>query len=134
MASSYPVINNIPCSPESEVSFRTFNRLDSQTYRGVIVGVVNFDTARLFGSDVVATHENMETDIAKQDIASQTFVLVRTTDKVTRPFAVCWINSNTFRRTDTLSDVSFTIHNINPTEAFRIANYIRDLGYDVTQN
>ena len=131
---AYPIINNVSCSPEVEVRFQTFNRKDSQTYRGKIVGSVNFDVAMQMGTDLIAVHENMETDIAKMDLPSQTFILVQTKDMVVRPFAVCWINSNTFINPDNTEDTTIVIHDITKADAFKVMTYIRDLGYDVSEN
>ena len=129
---TYPIINNVSCAPNVEVKFQTFSRKESQTWRGIIMGTAVFDIARNF-ADVVAIHEDMEADIARKEVTVETFLLIKTADGAIRPFAISWINSNTFARTDNLSDVTVVIHNITTTAAFRIMNYIRDQGYNCTQ-
>ena len=38
-------INNVNIVNGMEVKFSTYNRIDTQTYRGTVVGVVGFDVA-----------------------------------------------------------------------------------------
>ena len=106
------VINGITCIKELEVSFKTYNRTDSQTYYGTIMGTVNFDVAANF-DDVISIHKNMIASVAKTEVTSQDFLLVKTRDGATRPFAVGWIDAETFERVDAKSDAVIIIHRIN---------------------
>lgn len=132
MSASYPVINKVSCAPEVSVRFRTFNTTDSQTYRGRILGCVNFDVACSF-DNVVAIHNNMKPSIAKREPAQETYLLIETADKAKRPFAVCWIDEETFEQTDAAADATVVLHNVTQSELFKILTTIRDLGFDVTQ-
>lgn len=130
--SSYPIINNIPCKPEIQVSFKTYNRTDSQTYYGTIVGSVNYLTASRFG-DIDAIHGNMKPSVAKLNITSLAYLLVKTTDGAIRPFAVDWIDPDTFKQTDNAADVHLVVHNISTTDAAMLITTIRDMGFDVSE-
>jgi len=129
---TYPIINYVSCAPNIQVKFQTYSRRDSQTWRGTICGTATFDIARNFG-DVVSIHEDMEAAIARKEITAETFLLIKTADKAVRPFAVSWINAHTFEQTDNSSDVTIVVHNVSTVLAYRIMNYIRDLGYSCTQ-
>lgn len=129
---SYPVINDVSCVPELEVSFKTYNRLDNQTYRGRIVGSVNFEVARNF-DDVISTHADMSAEVAKKELAVETFLLVKTADGATRPFAIAWIDNSTFRAIDAMTDSTIVIHGVTSSELYEIIRIIRNLGHDVTQ-
>ena len=133
MTTTYPVINGVTCVPELRVAFKTYNRTDSQTYRGRILGCVNYDIAVNYG-DVLAIHNNMESSVAKKDVVVETFIIVETADGAKRPFAESWINTTTFKATDTASDATLTLHNITQSELYKVITTIRDLGFDVTQN
>lgn len=129
---TYPIINQVACVPERKVSFKTYNQLDSQTYYGTITGCVNYTIAAKFG-DVDAIHGNMTPSVAKQNITSQTFLIVQTSDGASRPFATIWIDEGTFKQTDVKYDAEIVIHNITETELYKVLTAIRDMGYDVTQ-
>lgn len=124
------VINGIVCVKELEVSFKTKNRTDNQTYYGTIVGTVNFDVAANF-DDVIAIHKNMVTDVAKTEVTAQDFLLIKTRDGATRPFAISWINAETFERVDAQSDAVIVIRRITEEKLIEIMTEIRGLGYEV---
>lgn len=124
------VINGIVCVKELEVSFKTKNRTDSQTYYGTIVGTVNFDVAANF-DDVIAIHKNMIADVAKTEVTAQDFLLIKTRDGATRPFAISWINAETFERVDAQSDAVIVIRRITEEKLIEIMTEIRGLGYEV---
>ena len=131
MSSSTNVtINGIVCVKELEVSFKTKSRVDSQTYYGTIVGTVNFDVAANF-DDVIAIHKNMVASVAKSEVTTQEFLLVKTRDGATRPFAVSWIDAETFERVDAQSDAVIVIHRITEEKLIEIMTEIRGLGYEV---
>ena len=123
-------INGIVCIKELEVSFKTKNRTDSQTYYGTVMGVVNFDVAANF-DDVIAIHKNMVASVAKTEVTTQDFLLVKTRDGATRPFAVGWIDAETFERVDAKSDAVIVIHRIADDKLVEIMTTIRSLGYEV---
>ena len=124
------VINGITCIKELEVSFKSKNRTDSQTYYGTIMGTVNFDVAANF-DDVIAIHKNMVASVAKTEVTTQDFLLVKTRDGATRPFAVSWIDAETFERVDAKSDAVIIIHRISEDKLIEIMTTIRSLGYEV---
>lgn len=124
------VINGIVCVKELEVSFKTKNRTDNQTYYGTIVGTVNFDVAANF-DDVIAIHKNMVADVAKTEVTAQDFLLIKTRDGATRPFAISWINAETFERVDAQSDAVIVIRRITEEKLIEIMTEIRGLGYEV---
>jgi len=130
---SYPKINNVPCVPEQEVSFKTYNRTDGQTYRGRILGCVNYDIAATCG-DVLAIHNDMVASVAKQDIAVQTFIIVKTADGAKRPFATIWIDETTFKAISAATDATLVLHSVTLTDLYNALTTLRDLGYDVTQS
>jgi len=131
MSSSTNVtINGIVCVKELEVSFKTKSRVDSQTYYGTIVGTVNFDVAANF-DDIIAIHKNMVASVAKSEVTTQEFLLVKTRDGATRPFAVNWIDAETFERVDAQSDAVIVIHRITEEKLIEIMTEIRGLGYEV---
>ena len=129
-SSTNVVINGIVCIKELEVSFKTKNRTDNQTYYGTIVGIVNFDVAANF-DDVIAIHKNMIASVAKTEVTTQDFLLVKTRDGATRPFAVGWIDAETFERVDAKSDAVIIIHRISEDKLIEIMTTIRSLGYEV---
>ena len=129
-SSTNVVINGIVCIKELEVSFKTKNRTDNQTYYGTIVGTVNFDVAANF-DDVIAIHKNMIASVAKTEVTTQDFLLVKTRDGATRPFAVGWIDAETFERVDAKSDAVIIIHRISEDKLIEIMTTIRSLGYEV---
>lgn len=131
MTTTYPVINGVTCVPELRVAFRTYNKADSQTYRGRILGCVNYDIAANYG-DVLAIHNDMEASVARKDVAVETFLIVETADGARRPFAVSWINATSFKATDTASDATLVLHNITESDLYKVMTTIRDLGFDVT--
>lgn len=124
------VINGIVCVKELEVSFKTKNRTDNQTYYGTIVGTVNFDVAANF-DDVIAIHKNMVAAVAKTEVTAQDFLLIKTRDGATRPFAISWINAETFERVDAQSDAVIVIRRITEEKLIEIMTEIRGLGYEV---
>ena len=79
-----------------------------------------------------ATNNNMETNVAKKNPVSMTFLLVKCTDGMIRPFSTDWIVESSFVRTDNVSDTTVIIHNISETEAATLITYIRNLGYTVS--
>ena len=129
-SSTNVVINGIVCIKELEVSFKTKNRTDNQTYYGTIVGTVNFDVAANF-DDVISIHKNMIASVAKTEVTTQDFLLVKTRDGATRPFAVGWIDAETFERVDAKSDAVIIIHRISEDKLIEIMTTIRSLGYEV---
>lgn len=132
MTTTYPVINGVTCVPELRVAFKTYNKTDSQTYRGRILGCVNYDIAANYG-DVLAIHNDMEASVARKDVAVETFLIVETADGARRPFAVAWIDATSFKATDTASDVTLVIHGVTQADLYKVMTTIRDLGFDVTQ-
>lgn len=130
MSSTNIVINGITCIKELEVSFKTKNRIDNQTYYGTIVGTVNFDVAANF-DDVISIHKNMIASVAKTEVTTQDFLLVKTRDGATRPFAVGWIDAESFERVDAKSDAVIIIHRISEDKLIEIMTTIRSLGYEV---
>ncbi len=124
------VINGITCIKELEVSFKTRNRTDNQTYYGTIMGTVNFDVAFNFG-DVISIHKNMIASVAKTEVTTQDFLLVKTKDSATRPLAVSWIDAETFEKVDDKADAVIIIHRITEPKLIEILTTIRSLGYEV---
>lgn len=130
MASSVIKINGIEIVQGIEVRFKTYNKKDSQLYSGRVLGTVNYDIAASY-SDVDATHANMASNVAKKEITAETFILIKTGDGATRPFAVSWIiDDTTFVRTDIATDVSITIFNVSTEQTYQILTYIRNAGFD----
>ena len=124
-------LNNVQLQVNISVKFRLHSLTDAQMWYGQILGIVGYDVARLH-SDVDATNNNMETSVAKKNPVSMTFLLVKCTDGVIRPFSTDWIVESSFLRTDNVSDVQLIIHNISETEAAAVTTYIRNLGFTVS--
>jgi len=122
-------INGLSVVNGMEVKFSTYNRVDVQTYRGTVVGLVGFDVARVH-DDIIAIHNNMESEIAKLQIVAQQFILLKTADGAIRPFATCWIKASSFERTDNTADCRMVIYGVTEYEAAKIMTYIRDLGFE----
>ncbi len=126
-------INGVDIVKGIDIRFKTHNRTDAQYYTGKVMGVVNYDVAASY-SDVDATHANQEYEVAKQELTTQDFILIRTADNAIRPFAVCWIvNDTTFMRTDTATDATITIFNVSTEKLYQILTYIRDAGFECEQ-
>ncbi len=123
------VINNLNVVNGMEVKFSTYNRTDTQIYRGAVVGIVGFDVARVH-DDIIAIHNNMESTIAAESIVSQQFILLKTADGAIRPFASIWIKGDTFDRTDNAADCKLVVYGISGYEAAKIITLIRDLGFE----
>ena len=126
-------INGVDCEPETQVCFKTYNKTDSQTFYGRIIGTINFDVAIDY-EDVVAVHKNMKASVASKEIAAETFLLIKTKDGAKRPFAISWIDAETFENLDTQSDANLTIYRISKDKLYQVLTTIRDLGYDVVVN
>lgn len=124
-------LNNVQLQVNISVKFRLHSMTDAQTWHGQILGIVGYDVARLH-EDVDATNNNMETNIAKKNPVSMTFLLVKCDDGMIRPFSTDWIVESSFVRTDNVSDTTVIIHNISETEAATLITYIRNLGYTVS--
>lgn len=129
-SSTNVTINGVVCVKELEVSFKTKSRTDSQTYYGTVMGTVNFDVASNF-DDVIAIHKNMVASVAKTEVTTQDFLLIKTRDGATRPFSVNWIDAETFERIDAQSDAVIVIHRITEEKLIEIMTSIRSLGYEV---
>lgn len=135
MATSNAVIsiNGVEIVKGIEVRFKTHNKKDSQTYSGKVVGVVDYDVAHNY-ADIDATHANMAYAVAKKEITSEDFILIKTADNAVRPFAVSWIvDDTTFMRTDTAQDATITIFNVSTEKLYQILTYIRDAGFQCEQ-
>lgn len=126
-------LNNVSLQVNINVKFRLHSLVDAQTWHGQILGIVGYDVARIH-EDVDATNNNMETNVAKKNPISMTYLLVKCTDGVIRPFSTDWIVESSFNRTDNVSDASIVIHNVSAVEAATLITYIRNLGYTVTTN
>ena len=113
----------------SRVSFQTFNQIDKQVYRGSIIGFSDYQAARVH-EELTAIHNSMPAEIAKLTLVSQTFLLVKTQDGLIRPFALCWIDSSTFKLIDTAQDRVIVVRNVPEGELDLILNSIRSLGYE----
>lgn len=124
-------LNSVPLQVNINVKFRLHSLVDSQTWRGQILGICGYDIARIH-EDVDATNNNMDTSVAKKNPISMTYLLVKCTDGVVRPFSTDWIIESSFNRTDDVSDASIIIHNVSTVEAATLITYIRNLGYTVT--
>lgn len=124
-------INGIRLDLNIDVSFQTKNQVDIQTYSGRLVGTVGYDVAKVY-QDVVAIHNNMPTSVAKLEPATLTYLIIKTTDGATRPFAAEWIEESTFRRTDNTYDITITIHNVNSNEEADLINLLRNKGFEIT--
>ena len=122
-------INNVNIVNGMEVKFSTYNRIDTQTYRGTVVGVVGFDVARVH-DDIIATHNNMSSEVASTQVVAQEFILLKTADGAIRPFAFVWIDAATFERTDTSADCRMIVHGVTEYEVAKIMTFIRDLGFE----
>lgn len=124
-------LNNVQLNINIEVKFTLKSLVDKQVWRGRIIGVCGFDVAMQY-NDVVATHNNMPSSVAKQEPVSLTYILVKCTDGQIRPFSTAWINESEFERTDNVTDVTVIIHNVTDTSKAKILTEIRDLGFEVT--
>ena len=72
--------------------------------------------------------------VAKKEITSEDFILIKTADNAVRPFAVSWIvDDTTFMRTDTAQDATITIFNVSTEKLYQILTYIRDAGFQCEQ-
>lgn len=125
-------INNIQLSINTQVKFKLHSMTDKQTWRGKIIGICGYDVANQY-EEVLAAHNNMEASVAKLEPTSMTFILIKSADGQTRPFATDWIIESTFERTDNVTDAKVTIHNVSDSELVKILSYIRDLGFEVTK-
>lgn len=133
MATNKITINGVDIVQGIEIRFKTHNKTDSQTYSGKVMGIVNYDVAASY-ADVDATHANQTYAVARKEITSEDFILVRTLDNAIRPFAVSWIvDDTTFIRTDIAQDVTITIFNVSNEKLYQILTYIRDAGFEVEQ-
>ena len=128
MATSVISINGVEILKDIEIRFKTHSKNDSQFYSGKVLGVVSYDVAAMH-ADIDAIHANQEYEVAKKEITSESFILVRTSDGAIRPFAICWIvDDTTFMRTDTATDVTIVLHNVSTEKLYQVLTYIRDAG------
>ena len=126
-------INGVEIVSGIEIRFKTHSKVDSQTYTGKVMGIVNYDVAASY-SDVDATHANQSYAVSRKEITAEDFILVKTADNAIRPFAVCWIvNDTSFIRTDTAQDATITIFNISNEQLYQLLTYIRDHGFQCEQ-
>lgn len=124
-------IHGIVLRINMEVNFRLNSLTDAQTYRGTIIGIGGFDIASVY-NDVVVVHNNMESSIARQEPASLTYLIIKCTDGVVRPFATTWINEESFDTVDQVSDMQIICHNLSEIQRAKILTYIRDYYGPVT--
>lgn len=111
------------------VKFATFHKTDTQTYRGKVVGFTTYAVARVH-AELEAIHRNMSSAVASQNLASQTFLLLKTNDDIVRPFAICWIDTTTLLRTDTATDRVLVVREVEDSNLETLLNTIRLAGYD----
>lgn len=128
MATQVITINGVEILKGIEIRFKTHSKNDSQFYSGKVMGVVSYDIA-VMHADIDAIHANQEYEVAKKEITSEDFILIKTADGAIRPFAVSWIiDDTTFMRTDTARDVTITLFNVSNEKLYQILTYIRDAG------
>jgi len=124
-------LHNINLQINIEVEFKLNSLTDKQTYRGKIIGIGGFDIASVY-NDVVAPHNNMESDVARQEPAALTYLIIKCTDGMIRPFATAWIKEATFNRTDNVTDTQIICHNLSEIQRAEVLTYIRDYYGPVT--
>ena len=124
-------LNNVTLQLNIEVKFKLHSLTDKQTWRGKVIGIGGYDVAAQY-NEVYATHNNMESQVAKRELVGMTFLIIKCTDGQVRPFATDWIIETTFERTDNVTDLQMVVHNVSENEQAKILTYIRDLGYEVT--
>lgn len=125
-------LNNVALQINIEVKFKLRSLTDKQTWRGRVIGISGYDVAEQY-NEVNATHNNMEPEVARREIVSMTFIILKCADGHIRPFAVDWIIEPTFERTDNVTDMHLIVHNVSENEQARIMTYIRNLGYEVSE-
>lgn len=124
-------LNNIALQINIEVEFNLNSLTDKQKYRGKIIGIGGYDIASHY-NDVVAPHNNMESSVAALEPASLTYLIIKCTDDVIRPFATAWIKEKTFNRVDNVTDMQIICHNLSSIQQAEILTYIRDYYGPVT--
>ena len=72
-------INNILLQINIEVTFKLNSLTDKQTYRGRIIGIGGYDIACVY-HDVVAPHNNMESNVAQMEPAALTYLILKCDD------------------------------------------------------
>ena len=117
-------INNILLQINIEVTFKLNSLTDKQTYRGRIIACVYHD--------VVAPHNNMESNVAQMEPAALTYLILKCDDGMIRPFATAWIKEKTFDRTDNVTDMQIICHNLSEMKKAEILTYLRDYYCPVT--
>ncbi len=113
----------------TKVSFKTHNQIDRQTYRGTIRGFTSIAGAKVY-EDLAAIQQSMPSEVAAVSLNGQTFVLVETEDKVLRPFAIAWIDGDTFTIEDNSIDRLIVVRDVPAENLDMVLNTIRTLGYD----
>lgn len=125
------------------IRFRVISLKDTGIYTGKVVGICNYDTARMYNSDVAALHLLMQQGYSMSrskdadtllDVRSQTFIVVECMDGVVRPFAYEWLM--------TVNEVygyvelivkglvyNIRLYDVTQTEAANAATLLRNAGY-----
>ena len=145
MASTSPIVLASACSVGEMIKFCTLNPNDLTIYSGKVIGIVDFERARVYG-DVSAMHLAMEqgyekytkqgTDPAKlQDVTQQKFLIVALTDGSIVPYAFEWLCDSENKRFGNVTRIeqgsTYTIrlYNVDASSASTALDILKSNGY-----
>jgi len=91
------------------IKFKVYDISDQTIYSGKVIGISNYNAARIYGSDIAAQNDLMNKGRVAQlggtsasdytnientiDIKEQTFIIVECADESIRPFAFSWLKT-----------------------------------------
>lgn len=130
----------IECAVSDTIKFRTINLNDNTIYTGKIIGIVDFERARVYG-DVAAMHLAMEQGLAQIrsndiliDVTKQKFFIIELSNGEIVPYAFEWLRTATneygyVEKVEVGGTYTIRLYNVNASEADIALNILKTNGY-----
>jgi hypothetical protein len=127
------IIDGKDVNIEDVIKFRTRNNHEPYYVQGIVAGVCNYMTARIY-TDIDKYHSEVRTsnptDLTIPDnCETATFVLVKDAQGVTNAYALLWIEPTTLEIIDPLNEILVKIF-APSSETGTILKLLRDNRYD----
>ena len=135
---NYGIVKVSECNLGDTIKFKTISPIDANVYSGKIIGIVDFERARVYG-DVAAIHQQMEQgvsalDVTLTDVTQQQFFIVELYNGEVAPYATEWLQSekNTRGEVEKIAiGATYTIrlYNVSDSNDSRALEILRSNGY-----
>lgn len=134
------------CIVGDTIKFRTINPNDNTIYTGKIIGIVDFERARVYG-DVAAMHLAMEQGLEQLrsknkpnklneliDVTKQKFFIIERSTGEIVPYAFEWLRTTTneygyVEKVEVGGTYTIRLYNVNASEADIALNILKTNGY-----